>query len=376
MRIKSTSLRNILVRTPNWVGDAVMAEPAVRRLRAVLRDAHLAILARPGVASLYEGEGLADEIIATDVRGAVDFMKESRQIRERRFDMAVLLQNAFGAALLSRASGIRRIAGYPTDRRRLLLDPVIPFAPDYKTSHQVFYYLRIALVLESLLGCREDGNATADETELPTDAITPRLSATAEASERAVRLLAGHGIRTGRPDDAPLLVLNPGATNSRAKQWLPERFAEVADRLATETRFQTVIVGAPGDCDVARTVAGQMRTPAAVLAGKTDLSALKGILAQASLLISNDTGAAHVGAALGIPTVVVFGPTEQFATHPYSDKAIVVRRQVECSPCMLRDCPIDHRCMTSVQVEDVCRGVERLLGSNRMPVVISSAVPR
>ena len=117
MRIKSTSLRNILVRTPNWVGDAIMAEPAVRRLRAVLRDAHLAILARPGVASLYEGEGLADEIIATDVRGAVDLMKESRQIRERRFDMAVLLQNAFGAALLSRASGIRRIAGYPTNER-------------------------------------------------------------------------------------------------------------------------------------------------------------------------------------------------------------------------------------------------------------------
>jgi heptosyltransferase-2 len=375
MRIKSTSFRKILVRAPNWVGDAVMAEPAIRRLRSLLSHAHLAILARPGVASLYEGEGLADEIIATDIRGAVDFIRESRQIRNRRFDMAVLLQNAFGAALLSRAAGIRRVAGYPTDRRRLLLDPVIPLAPNYKTSHQVFYYLRIASVLESLLGYREHGDAPADETKFSTEAITPRLSATAEASERAIRLLAGHGIRTGRPDNAPLLVLNPGATNSRAKQWLPERFAEVADRLAAETRFQTVIVGGSGDCDVARTVAGRMRTPAAVLAGKTDLSALKGVLAQAALLISNDTGAAHVGAALGIPTAVVFGPTEQFATHPYSSKAIVVRHPVECSPCMLRDCPIDHRCMTSVQVEDVCRGVERLLGSNAMPVVISSAVP-
>src|SRR5262249_33303665 len=155
-----------------------------------------------------------------------------------------------------------------------------------------------------------------DEHQLPAEAITPRLTANAEAIERATLLLAEQGIRAGEPADSPLLALNPGATNSRAKQWLPERFAEVADRISTEIGCQTVIVGAPGDSDVAGAVAGMMRTRVAVLAGRTDLAALKGVLSRASLLVSNDTGAAHVGAALGIPTVVVFGPTEQFATHP------------------------------------------------------------
>jgi heptosyltransferase-2 len=353
-----------------------MAEPAIRRLRALFSHAHLAILARPGVAGLYEGEQLADEVIATDVRGVSDFIRESRQIRGRRFDMAILLQNAFSSALFSRVSGIRNVAGYPTDGRRVLLDPVIPFAPSYKASHQVFYYMRIASVLESLLTDLKRKGTPRDEYPLPTEAMTPRLTITTEAAERASRVLAEHGIHSGHPGNAPLLVLNPGATNSRAKQWLPQRFAEVGDLLATRIGFQTVVVGAPGDCDVAGAVAGKMRTRVAVLAGKTDLSGLKGVLARAALVISNDTGAAHVAAALGVPTVVVFGPTEHFATHPYSDVAAVVRRNVECSPCMLRDCPIDHRCMTAVQVEDVCRSVEHLLGLNAMPVGISSAVPR
>ena len=376
MRTTVTSLGNVLIRAPNWVGDAVMAEPAIRRLRALFGHAHLAIMVRPGLAGLYEGEGLADEVITTDVRGVRDFIGESRRIRERRFDMAVLLQNALSSALFSRAAGIRKVAGYPTDRRGFLLDPVIPLATGNKTSHQVFYYLRIASVLESLLGDLEQTNVPGHEHQLPTEAITPRLRATAEGNERAAALLDAQGIQSGEPGNAPLLVLNPGATNSRAKQWLPDRFAEVADFLATRIGLQSVIVGAPGDCDTARTVARKMRTGAAVLAGKTDLSCLKGVLTRAAILISNDTGAAHVAAALGIPTVVVFGPTEHFATRPYSDKATVVRHPVDCSPCMLRDCPIDHRCMTGVQVEDVCRGVERLLGSNAMQVVNTSSAPR
>src|SRR5262249_27504515 len=170
----------------------------------------------------------------------------------------------------------------------------------------------------------------------------------------------------------PLLVVNPGVTNSRAKRWLPERFAEIADLLATHIGFRTAIIGAPGDLEVAETVARKMRTRAAMLAGRTGISDLKGLLARASLLISNDTGAAHIAAALGIPTVAVFGPTEHFATHPYSGKAVVVRHPVECSPCMLRDCPIDHRCMVGVKADDVGQAVERLLGLKIAPSGVKS----
>jgi heptosyltransferase-2 len=373
MRTKSTSVGTVLVRAPNWVGDAVMAEPALRRLRGVFSQAHLAIAARPWVAGLYEGEGLADEIIATDVRGVRSFIAECRRLRGRRFDMAVLLQNAFSAALFARASGIRKVAGYPTDGRRVLLNPVIAIDRDHKMRHQVFYYLGIAAFFESLF----DGSelrVPGGECVAGGDEVTPRLRATPEARERAARLLAREGIESGQQTSQPLLVLNPGATNSRAKRWLPERFAETADLLSTEIGFQTVIVGAAGDCEAAQSVAARMRTRAAVLAGKTDISELKGLLARAAVLISNDTGSAHVAAALGIPTIVVFGPTEHFATHPYSDKASVVRHQVECSPCMLRDCPIDHRCMRGVQVDDVRRAVERLLGLTNLPIGTNSAV--
>jgi heptosyltransferase-2 len=160
-----------------------------------------------------------------------------------------------------------------------------------------------------------------------------------------------------------IVVINPGATNSRAKQWLPERFAEAADLLAARDGFQAVIVGTAADAEAAARVARLMRSPVAMFAGRTSISELKGVLACSSLVISNDTGTAHVSAALGVPTVVIFGPTEHVATRPLCDVATVVRHPVDCSPCMLRECPIDHRCMTRVEVSDVYAAARALLVS-------------
>src|SRR5262245_61946157 len=225
--MKSPSFGKILVRVPNWVGDAVMAEPALRHLRCFFANAHIAIVARPWVAGLYEGEGLADEIITTHVRGVGSFISECRRLREKGFDAAILLQNAFGAALFARGSGIRTVAGYPTDRRRLLLDPVIPLDPDHKKRHQVHYYLGIASFLELMVNGRNGLTVPGPESLSGDDAVTPRLRATLDARDRAASLLADEGIEGGgRTGAAPLLVLNPGATNSRAKRWLPQRFAE------------------------------------------------------------------------------------------------------------------------------------------------------
>jgi heptosyltransferase-2 len=342
-----------MIRVPNWVGDAVMAEPALRELRRIFSSSHITLVARPWVAGLFDGEGLADEVIPLpDARGflqrARHFLSSARRLRRQRFDFAVLLQNAFGAALLARAAGVRTIAGYPTDGRRALLDHAIPFEADYKTSHQVRYYLNIAALLEQKLN---------GESRVKVETARPRLRATEEAKARARQaMLEEHGLTGTR-----LLAINPGATNSRAKQWLAERFAETADRLSARDGFQTVIVGAAGDARVASEVAARMRSRAAVLAGRTSIAELKALLACASLVVSNDTGAAHVSAALGVPTVVVFGPTEHVSTRPLSDVATPVRHDVECSPCMLRDCPIDHRCMTGVGVNDVYLAAQSLL---------------
>ena len=359
-----------MVRAPNWVGDAVMALPALRELRRIFRNAEITLVARPWVAGLFEGEELFDNLISVhDARGvfqsARNFVSEARRLAREEFDLAVLFQNSFGAALLARVAGAKKIAGYGTDRRGPLLDVAVPFEPNYQTAHQVRYYLNIAAALEQ---------ETTGETLIDFERAQPRLHVSDDQREFGRRMLeefgienvpaAGQAVATSPHRSiapSPLLALSPGATNSRAKRWLAERFAATADRLAERNGFQTVIVGTAGDVEVANEVAAQMKTAAIVLAGRTSIAELKAILACASLVLSNDTGTAHVSAALGLPTVVVFGPTEHFATRPLSDAAIVVRHDVECSPCMLRECPIDHRCMTRVEVDDVYTAAQSLL---------------
>ncbi len=385
----------VLIRVPNWVGDAVMALPALRELRRIFSNSLITLAARPWVAGLFEGEGLTDSFThIRDIGGfftrARYFISDASRLRGERFDYAVLLPNSFGSALAARAGGATNIAGYPTDSRRLLLDHIISFEPGYKALHQVRYYLNVAAQIETEL----TGASRVDF-----ERCEPRLQISKDQKSRGRFLLERFGIKAVASDQwpvtggqhkelgaelneneekgkaskptgqwppatghRPVLAINPGATNSTAKRWPADRFAETADRLNSEG-FQTVIVGSDGDRGVAEEVARLMRTRAVSLAGETSIAELKAVLGCASIVISNDTGAAHVSAALGVPTVVVFGPTEHIATRPLSTRAAVVRHDVECSPCMLRECPIDHRCMTGVQVEDVYRAARQLLGA-------------
>jgi heptosyltransferase-2 len=345
----------ILIRVPNWVGDAVMSLPALRELRRIFVDSHITIAARPWVAGLFEGEGLADAFVHVLDNGgfftrARNLITDAHRMRRERFDYAVLLPNSFGSALAARAAGAKTIAGYAADGRRPLLNQVIAFEPDHKTLHQVRYYLNIAAQIETRL---------TGESRVDFERSKPRLHVSEEQRDRSRLLLNNFGIET--TGQRPVVAVNPGATNSTAKRWPADRFAEAADRLRTRDGFQTVIIGAESDRQVAEEVAGLMNTSAVMLAGTTSIAELKAVLSCVSLVISNDTGAAHVSAALDVPTVVVFGPTEHVSTRPLSERAAVVRHDVECSPCMLRECPIDHRCMTGVQVEDVYRTALRLL---------------
>lgn len=336
-------IKSIAIRAPNWVGDAVMAEPALRELRRIFGDAKIALVAHERVAGLFDGEGLADDTIAFD--GARRLV---RALRGRKFDLMVLLTNSLSSALAARAAGVKTLAGYPTDMRRPLLSMIIPFDPSPEPKHQVYYYLRIAAELErSLFG----------QSRIDTESARPRLRASEPLRQRAEQILDRAGIKL----DRPIVALSPGATNSRAKRWLPERFAEVADMLSSDLGSQTIIIGSASDAAAAMEVRSRMRSPASSLAGKTTTPELKGVLSFASLVISNDAGAAHVSAALGVPTVVIFGPTEHFATRPLSDRTEVVRRDLPCSPCMLRRCPIDHRCMRLIRAAEVRQAALQLL---------------
>lgn len=342
--------RSVVVRAPNWVGDAVMSLGALREIRRVA--GRLAVAARPWVAGIFEEAGVADEVVPLERRSWRDAVAHVRLLRAGRYEAAVLLQNAFEAAAVARLARIPRVVGYPTDGRRWLLTDAVPLPPNASREHQSRYYMHVAAGFERAV----DGRTAVDPAAADCS-ISPRAGTRARGRE----LLAAAGVAPG----TPVVALNPGATNSRAKQWLPERFAAVGDALADRTGGRVAVVGSSGEAATARRVASLMRDPsrAVVLAGKTTITELVGVLSNAVALVSNDTGPAHLGAALGLPTVTIFGPTEQFATYPVGPRAAIAHHAVECAPCMLRDCPIDHRCMTGLEVGAVVEAADAVLNA-------------
>lgn len=355
------AITKILVRGVNWLGDSIMTIPALRHLRRCFPRAHLTLLVRPSVADVFRELECVDDVLVRPLRSMADYLRVGRELRSRRYDAALLFPHAFGAAALTAVAGIPVRIGYATHGRRFLLTHSIALAPTLVRQHEVHRYLHLVEEAARIL------SADARPVMSPFDL---RLTVPAHRQEEMKKRLAAAGLDVTKK----LVVLNPGAINSRAKQWLPERFAAVADALLRRGDTAVILIGTAAERTVAERVRELMRQEPLVLTGQTTVADLLALLSCAHLLISNDTGAAHVGAAVGAPTVVIFGPTEDFATRPFSDHAHIVKHPVECSPCMLRDCPIDHRCMTRVQVEDVLAPATEILNRARTgePVTFSA----
>jgi heptosyltransferase-2 len=268
-------------------------------------------------------------------------LRQAREWRRRRFDLAILFQNAFEAALIARAARVPFRVGYATQGRRMLLTHPINLPAWRGQRHEVFYYLNIIAGLETLL----DGASVIPDHE-PTFALGVSETQRMNASE----LLRGAGARI---DSAPLVALCPGSTNSRAKRWPAERYAALADKLIETAGAQVVLIGSRDEENVSREVVALMRHKPIMLTGRTELADAIAVLSLADLLITNDTGPAHISAALERPTLVIFGPTTPRTTRPFSASAEIISRPPDCAPCMLRDCPIDHRCMTAITPEEV-----------------------
>ncbi len=284
--------------------------------------------ARPWVGDIYAREPFADRVILlTAGRGTKDLggiWRAAQSLRPERFDCAILLQNAFEAALIAWLAGIPRRIGYNRDGRGLLLtDPIrLPAAAEIP-SHQRFYYLEM-LRRAGLL----DGN--------PSDAPI-RLEKTAGAPGRIVGV-------------------SPGAAFGSAKRWPPGRFAEAAAEVAAKLDCSVAVFGSKDERELCEQVARlvEARGPTARnFAGETSLQDFIDLVAGCLVYLTNDSGAMHVTCALGVPTVAVFGSTDETATGPVGSWTRVVREPVECSPCLLRECPTDHRCMERVAVSRV-----------------------
>ncbi len=341
-RLQAEKIKRVVVRGTNWVGDAVMTVPALRALRQVLPQAHITLATRPWAEGLFAGADFIDDLLLYErrPRSVRDVLRQTREWRKRRFDLAVLLQNAFEAALIAASARVPLRLGYATDGRRALLTHPVALPAWRSERHEVFYYLAIVTELERLLYGASDVAQRA-----PSYALRVSL----ERQEQARVLLRENGANATRP----LVALCPGSTNSRAKRWPAERFAALADKFIDEAGMEVVLVGAPDELEVSLAVKAAMRGQPVMLTGHTNLSQVVAVLSLSDALVTNDTGPAHIAAALERPTLVIFGPTDPRTTRPFSQTAEIIRRPPECAPCMLRDCPIDHRCMTAITPAEV-----------------------
>ena len=330
----------ILVRATNWVGDAVMCVPTLAALRARYPKAHIAVLARPWVAGLY-GKELVDELIPyTAAKGWKELGAKralAADLRGRNFDAAILLQNAFEAAALAWMAGIPVRIGYARDGRSAMLTHriAVPGA-DEIPDHQRYYYLELL---------RRAGIIS----ELP---IVDQIRLPGLARLRA----EGGALLKARGWDKPMVGVSPGSAYGTAKRWLPERFAESAVTLARQLGAGVGVFGSTDEAELCARIVTEIERAgisATNFAGATSLAEFVQIAAAAEVFLTNDSGAMHIASALGVPTVAVFGATDHIATGPTGELARVVREQVDCSPCLLRECPIDHRCMKAVSAERV-----------------------
>ena len=339
MAFNPSSVSKVMVRATNWLGDAVMSLPAIRALRHVFPHAHLAVVARPWVADLYARESSIDQVIPYTARKGLRARREfAGQLRGQQFDAAVLFQNAFDAALMAWLARIPERIGYRRDGRGPLLTRAIPVPePGDIPRHERFYYLELLRRAGLLERFPETG------------AI--RLEGIEPARASGAAHLAALGF-TG-----PAIGISPGAAYGNAKRWLPERFAEAAQTFPSAS---VLIFGSASERDLCEEVRGRIKLPACNLAGRTTLREFIDMASACRLFLTNDSGAMHIASALGVPTVAVFGATDDTTTGPTGPLARVVREHAECSPCLLRECPIDHRCMTRVTAARVSEAAQQL----------------
>ncbi len=342
---RAGAVKRILVRATNWIGDAVLTTPALAALRARFPQARIALLAKPAVAELLQCHPAVDDIVLYrdpgPHAGLGGKLSLAIQLNRGHYDLAILLQNAFEAAAITALAGIPNRYGYATDGRSFLLTHRIPLTPKVRRRHQVEYYLELLRPLGILGG-----------PAMPTLRTTPGEDAA------AAELLRGFGVK---PDQV-VIGLNPGSVYGSAKRWPPDRFAQAADRLAAEHEACVLIFGGKGEEELGAAIAGMMTAPTIVFSGRTTVRQLMALIKRCRLFITNDTGPMHIAAAFNVPLVAIFGPTNPGTTSPYGPGHELVRHPVECSPCLLRECPIDHRCMQGIDVEMVRAAACRQLG--------------
>jgi heptosyltransferase II len=329
-------IKSILVRSVNWVGDAILTLPAIRQLKKFFPQARLSILALDRVAPVFFQQPEVAEVRRYLPRPPAsslkDWLQDIYRLRQRQYDLAVIFPNSLESALVPWLMGVPHRVGYNTEARSFLLTQVVQGPDKMAGLHHVY---RQEGILQAFGPVSANG--------------FPELVLTPPELEAGSQLLLTHGWRPPQK----IIGLSPGAAYGPAKQWPLERFAAVADRLQAEFGVLVVLLGAAGDQAAARAIAGAMQSRPVNLVGQTDLRTAFAVIDQLDLLITNDSGLMHAAAALWTPLVALFGSTDPFTTGPFTPMASVVRHPVPCSPCLKRQCPANLQCLDLITVDEV-----------------------
>ena len=347
-----TSPQNILVVLPSWVGDVVMATPTLRALRQQFPNARISYLMRRNLRELCRGMPWPNRLV-TYRQKEYSVFKLARRMRSGKFDCAILFPNSFKSALICRLAGIPKIVGYDRDGRRYLLTdrltPANRVNGKFLPSPIIPYYARLAEKLGTVVQDR-----------------SMQLFVTESERCNADRIFNQAKIDAHRP----AIFLNPGAQFGAAKIWPIERYAALSDRFVERLGATVIMNTAPRERAIADEFARHARRAYVDLAKfEPDLGSLKEIIRRSNLMVTNDTGPRHIAAAMGIGVVSIFGPTHPEWTVINYARERVVQIKVECGPCQLKVCPLDHRCMTGIDVENVWEKSLELLQGNRLAVI-------
>ena len=344
MKTDFSQVNRILVRGVNWVGDTVLSYPTVQQLKTFFPKSHLAVLIPSYLVDLWKTFPYVDEIIPFQKKGGIGSIWEdlnlSQSLKERNFDLAVILPRSFRSALHIYLARIPIRIGYQDEWRSLFLTHGIRRRKEFLHAHRVRYYQKLIEPLGKI-------------ESLP----SPQIFLREEDRRWADQALKDLGILEGKP----LIGMNPGATYGLAKCWYPDRFGELGKRLVEKWQTKVLLFGKEEERPIVHEILRHMGTKGIDLTGKTGLLQLAALLERCALLVTNDTGTMHVATAVGTPVVALFGSTDPITTGPWGEGHVVVKKDVDCSPCWKRVCPTDHKCMKLITVDEVLKECERYL---------------
>lgn len=382
MQLIDLSPKRILIRSTNWIGDAVMTTPAVHTIRKNFPDAEITMLAVPWVADIFRMSPDVDNIFLYDkkqlyqgkVKGPVKLAKD---LKPFGFDMAFLLQNSFEAALITKMAGIPIRAGYKRDGRGLLLTHGVKIGGETKKKHHVHYYQDMLAALGLTPGENHLRLPLLESLEKKSEGFVDCLKLQNPISHADLSQIV---ITKGLPQiqamndervDIPVIGFNPGAAFGPAKQWPVTKFARLGALISEgygDSGCIIIVFGTDADSEAAaQIVHGSERSPYHVMdmTGKTSLMQAMALIKCCDAFVTNDSGLMHVAAGVGTPTIAIFGSTDHIATGPFSENAVILRREMDCSPCMQTHCPKNHlKCLESISAEDVYQDLAKMLSNN------------